>query len=82
MGSQAEAEKAALLPSYSSGKGPRSNNSSNSSLNQLLSKVTGSVSNAGIIRVLAAFAVSGGWMFVSSLLILVNKHILKDLKFG
>jgi hypothetical protein len=77
----AEGEKVQLLP-YSSGKGPRSNSSSNTSLNALLSKVTGTVSNAGVIRVLAAFGVSAGWMFVSSLLILVNKHILKDLKFG
>lgn len=74
-----ESEKAQLLPFTSSGKQPRN---SNSSLNALLSKVTGSVSNAGVIRVLAALGVSVGWMFVSSLLILVNKHILKDLKFG
>jgi hypothetical protein len=63
------------------GKGPRTSNGS-SSFNTLLSKVTGTVSNAGVIRVLAALGVSAGWMFVSSLLILVNKHILKDLKFG
>lgn len=73
-----ESEKAQLLPFT---KQPRNSNS-NSSLNALLSKVTGSVSNAGVIRVLAALGVSVGWMFVSSLLILVNKHILKDLKFG
>lgn len=31
---------------------------------------------------LLAVAVACGWMFVSSLLILLNKHLLKDLEFG
>jgi hypothetical protein len=37
---------------------------------------------SGLVRVLAAVAVAVSWMFVSSLLILLNKHLLKDLKFG
>jgi hypothetical protein len=37
---------------------------------------------SGLVRVLLAVAVACGWMFVSSLLILLNKHLLKDLKFG
>jgi hypothetical protein len=37
---------------------------------------------SGMVRVLLAVAVALGWMFVSSLLILLNKHLLKDLKFG
>lgn len=76
MGALPDEEKAQLLPF--SGKAPRIS----SNLNLLLSKVTGTVSNGGVIRVLAAFGVSASWMFVSSLLILVNKHILKDLGFG
>jgi hypothetical protein len=36
---------------------------------------------SGTARVLLAVFVSVSWMFFSSLLILVNKHILKDLKF-
>lgn len=81
-------EKAQLLPhsnALPSGKAARNSGSGfnfSSGLNTLLSKVTGSVSNTAAIRVLAAFGVSAAWMFVSSLLILVNKHILKDLKFG
>jgi hypothetical protein len=78
MGAQAETERILLLPKS---KGPRHSNSSGS-LKSLVSKVTGAASSAGVLRVLAAFGVSGGWMFVSSLLILINKHILKDLKFG
>ena len=81
MGALPDDENEQLLPYSSPGKLPRNSNSV-SNLNALLSKVTGSVSNHGLIRVLAAFGVSAGWMFVSSLLILVNKHILKDLKFG
>lgn len=80
MGAQAESERILLLPK-SIGKGPRHSNSSGS-LKGLVSKVTGAASSAGVLRVLAAFGVSGGWMFVSSLLILINKHILKDLNFG
>lgn len=45
-------------------------------------KVKPAVSRSGMIRVLLAAAVATGWMFVSGLLIMVNKHILKDLKFG
>jgi hypothetical protein len=48
----------------------------------LSSSSSSSSSSSGLLRVLAAAAVSAGWMGVSSLLILVNKHILKDLKFG
>lgn len=36
----------------------------------------------GAVRVMLAVAVACGWMFVSSLLIMVNKYILKDLNFG
>jgi hypothetical protein len=36
---------------------------------------------SGTARVLLAVFCSVAWMFFSSLLILVNKHILKDLKF-
>jgi hypothetical protein len=79
MGAQAEAERIMLLPK-SIGKGPR--NSSSGSLKALVSKVTGTAASAGVLRVLAAVGVSCGWMLVSSLLILINKHILKDLKFG
>ncbi|KIY94675.1 hypothetical protein MNEG_13286 [Monoraphidium neglectum] len=35
----------------------------------------------GTARVVLAAAVASAWMFFSSLLILLNKHILKDLKF-
>ncbi|KIZ00215.1 hypothetical protein MNEG_7751 [Monoraphidium neglectum] len=37
---------------------------------------------SGTARVVLAAAVSVAWMFVSSLLILLNKYILKDLKFS
>lgn len=36
---------------------------------------------SGTARVLLAAMVSIAWMFFSSMLILLNKHILKDLKF-
>eukprot|EP00775_Hariotina_reticulata_P004590 gene4590-4844_t len=39
------------------------------------------LSRSGTCRAMAAAAVAIGWMFVSSLLILVNKHILTDLEF-
>lgn len=38
--------------------------------------------HSGAVRVMLAVAVASGWMFVSSLLIMVNKYILKDLQFG
>jgi hypothetical protein len=53
-----------------------------SSSSKLWAAAAARCGGAGVVRVLAAFSVAGGWMFVSSLLILVNKHILKDLKFG
>jgi len=36
---------------------------------------------SGTARVLLAAAVSVAWMFFSNFLIIVNKHILKDLNF-
>eukprot|EP00879_Flechtneria_rotunda_P019034 GHRR01019985.1.p1 GENE.GHRR01019985.1~~GHRR01019985.1.p1 ORF type:complete len:189 (+),score=38.90 GHRR01019985.1:336-902(+) len=45
-------------------------------------KLSDAASNNGVVRVMMAAAVASGWMFVSSLLILLNKHLLKDLKFG
>lgn len=74
-------EKQQLLP-FSAGKARDSLSSSKVKLSALLSCFTATAGNAGALRVLAAFGVSAAWMFVSSLLILVNKHILKDLKFG
>lgn len=40
------------------------------------------VVSAGALRVAAAACVALSWMLVSSSLILLNKHILKDLSFG
>jgi hypothetical protein len=59
------------------GGGPRS--SLSGSMAQLTKLVP---MRAGTARVVLAASVSVAWMFFSSVLILLNKHILKDLKFS
>lgn len=47
-----------------------------------IQRLTAATQHSGTVRVMMAVAVAVSWMFVSSLLIMVNKYILKDLKFG
>lgn len=70
-----QAERASLMQRPSSGQG-------GPAVKSLAQRIAYEATHNGACRVMLAAAVAGGWMCVSSLLILVNKVILKDLSFG
>jgi hypothetical protein len=68
-------ERASLMQRPTSAQGASAGRS-------LANSIAYQATHNGACRVMLAAAVAGGWMCVSSLLILVNKVILKDLSFG